>query len=204
MNPETIAAVVGGVAGGVIGGVLGIAGALLGVAWERALQRRGKVYTRIIFTHPTFVGKYKAEYGSIGAEGRNIYAATREQFDKMLERYLSYNFRLGFYNEKDIDTGLTDIHGAIIAPDGSDFIELRSDVYGGDKVISLTSRQWVYFNLISEEEIGEDRFEEAKRCDRIQVRGKWPNGRPFKSDYLTYNIKTYFQGDDPDAYMEQK
>jgi hypothetical protein len=62
----------------------------------------------------------------------------------------------------------------------------------------------VYFNLVSVEKIGEESFEAAKRCNRIQVRGRWPNGRPYKSDYLTYNIKTYSQGEDPEAYREQK
>jgi hypothetical protein len=133
--------VIGSVAGGAIGGLLGIIGALLGVAWERALQRRGKVYARIVFTRPTPHGKFKPEYDPTDSRGGDWYAPTREQYEKMLDRELSYNFRVGFYNERNLDTGFTDVHGAIITPDGSDFIELRSNVHGGDKVINMPSRQ---------------------------------------------------------------
>lgn len=187
-----------------VGGALGIIGALLGVAWERVLRRRGKVHVRIVFASPMYTGKFKPEHTSHSPSQGDYYAPTVEQYEKMLDHELSYNFLVGFYNEKEVDTGLTDVWGAIIAPDGSDFIKLRSHIHGGDKVINLSSRTWAKFNLVSEESIGEERFEVAKHCNRIQVRAKWPNGRPYKSKYLAYNISTYFQGEDPDKYMEQK
>jgi hypothetical protein len=189
VNPDVQAALLGGISGGVVGGVLGVLGALLGVAWERALERRGKVRCRII--------RSLASYSGVDSwPGHRVSVGIPEQLDGVQDVHLHYDFRVGFFNERDVDSGLTDIRGAILGPDGRDFVRLRGSVYGSDRTIDLPARKWVYFALKnSDDTVSADRIEDAKRCDRVQVRATWPDGRPYESEPMRFEIESYFPGE---------
>lgn len=192
MSPETQAAVIGGVAGGAVGGVFGLLGALLGVAWERALQRRGKVQCRLVWVHSSYSGALRTDPNSPARGG--ITAGTPEHPSEMYEWDMDYTFRVGFHNEKDIDTAFSNVGGALIGPDGRDFIKLRGVVKGEDRTVDLPAHKWAYHQLALEESVGEDRIEHAKKCDRVRIRARWPNGRVYESKILKFNRPDYTSG----------
>jgi hypothetical protein len=180
MNPELTAALYGGLAGGVVGGTLGIVGIFLGLFAERYLQRRGKLRCVPDGWQLTFRGPDGE--GGIGLVER--YASTSAR----------YSFGVKFFNEKDVDTGLRDLHVEFRWKDGRTttvrpWNSAATRVQGGIttservEVLNLPSREWHSMSLHGT--IDGEEARNIPECRRVMLVGHFPTGRTFEKQIPT-------------------
>jgi hypothetical protein len=134
VSPETLAAVIGGVAGGVVGGVFGIVGALLGLFAERRMRRRGEVGCQLI---------HRSDTWRVSPDGSEI---TPEEVDRLADFdqvTAEVECELEFFNEKEVDVGLSRLAVVFIAEDGEEArLEPTATQQSRVQTVNVVSRRW--------------------------------------------------------------
>ena len=176
MSPETMAAVIGGVAGGAVGGVLGILGAVLGLFAERWMRRRGKVGCQLIHR----VDRWRA-----GPDRREL---DREEVDRLADfdqAEVQVECDVQFFNEKEVDVGLSRIAVVFIAGDGEEASLEPTDPQQRVQTVNAVSRRWSEAKVAGVIRGGSSRLVRDWRT--VEVRGAFPDHSLYK-DTVTRRV----------------
>jgi hypothetical protein len=175
MSPETLAAVIGGVAGGVVGGVLGILGAVLGLVVERLLRRRGKVGCQLIRRVDRWRG---------GSDRRELAPEEVARLADFDQAEAQVECDVQFFNEKEVDVGLSRLAVVFIAEDGEEArLELTATPHG--ETVHAVSRRWTEAKVAGVIRGGSSRL--VRDYHTVEVRGEFPDHSLYK-DTVTRRV----------------
>jgi hypothetical protein len=173
MSPETLAAVIGGVAGGVVGGVLGILGALLGLFAERWMRRWGKVGCELT---------RRVVRWRVGPDRREL---AQEEVDRLADFDLleaEVECDLKFFNEMEVDVGLSRLALVFIAEGGEEARLEPTDTQQGLQTVNVVSRRWSEAKVAGVISGGSSRL--VRDYHTIEVRGVFPDHSPYKDPVI--------------------
>jgi len=165
MSPEAQAAVVGGVAGGVVGGVLGILGALLGLVVERWVRRWGKVGCEL--THEPLITWWAVP------DRRELASEEVDQLENFDRVEAEVECDLEFYNNKEVDIGLSRLAMVFIAEDGEEARLNPADLHQVLQSVNVVSRRWSQAKVSGVIRGGSSRL--VRDYHTIEVRGAFPD-----------------------------
>ena len=174
MSPETLAAVIGGAAGGVVGGVFGILGVILGLVAERGMRHRGEVGCTLIRRVDTW---------RVGPGRREL---APEEVDRLADFDLvkaEVECDLKFFNEKEVDVGLSRLAMVFIAEDGEEARLEPTDTQQGVQTINVESRRWSEAKVAGVISGGSSRL--LRDWHTIEVRGAFPDHSLYKDQVMT-------------------
>jgi len=173
VSPETLAAVIGGVAGGVVGGVLGILGAVLGLFAERWMRRRGEVGCQLI---------RRVDRWRVGPDGRELAPEEVDQLSDFDQAEAEVECDVQFFNEKEVDVGLSRLAVVFIAEDGEEArLEPTDSQYG--ETVNAVSRRWSEAKVAGVIRGGSSRLVRAYHT--VEVRGEFPDHSLYKDTITT-------------------
>ena len=173
MSPETMAAVIGGVAGGAVGGVLGILGAVLGLFAERWMRRRGKVGCQLI---------RKVDRWRVGSDEREL---APEEVDRLADfdrAEAEVECDLEFFNEKEVDVGLSRLAVVFIAEDGEEARLEPTDTQQEVQTVNAVSRRWSEAKVAGVIRGGSSRL--VRDWHTVEVRGAFPDHSLYKDPVM--------------------
>jgi hypothetical protein len=138
LSPEAQAAVVGGIAGGVVGGgvggLLGILGALLGLVVERRMRRSGKIGCEL-------TQELRITWRTV-PDRRQLTAEDVAHLEDFARVEAEVEGDLEFFNEKEVDIGLSRLAIVFITEDGEEARLNPTDAQQGILSVNVLSRRW--------------------------------------------------------------
>jgi len=173
MSPETLAAVIGGVAGGVVGGALGILGAVLGLFAERWMRRRGKVGCELT---------RRVVRWSVGPDRREL---AQEEVDRLADFDLveaEVECDLKFFNEREVDVGLSRLALVFIAEGGEEARLEPTDTQQGLQTVNVVSSRWSEAKVAGVISGGSSRL--VRDWHTVEVRGAFPDHSLYKDQVM--------------------
>ncbi len=169
MSPETLAAVIGGVAGG----VLGILGAVLGLFAERWMRRWGKVGCELT---------RRVVRWRVGPDKREL---AQDEVDRLADFDLveaEVECDLKFFNEMEVDVGLSRLALVFIAEGGEEAPLEPTDTQQGLQTVNVVSRRWSEAKVAGVISGGSSRL--VRDYHTIEVRGTFPDHSPYKDPVI--------------------
>jgi len=175
MSPETWAAVIGGVAGGGVGGVLGILGAIFGLFAERLMRRRGEVGCQLI---------HRIDRLRVGPGERELAPEEVARLADFEQAEAQVECDVQFFNEKEVDVGLSRLAVVFIAEDGEEArLEPTDSRYG--ETVNAVSRRWSEAKVAGVIRGASSRL--VRDYHTVEVRGEFPDHSLYK-DTVTRRI----------------
>ncbi len=160
-----------------ISGGLTIFGTLLGVALglfgERYLRGRGNLRCRLVRSELSWS---RRDIGDLDQEARSV-----DQVEDFEEYVANVEYELSFFNEKEVDHGLSSIVVVFLA-DGDEVRVGPTNPQEGLEIVNLAARRWSTTTVAGQVEGPSSRLVRDWRT--IEVRGAFPDHRPFKQTIM--------------------
>lgn len=165
-------------------GLVGVAGVFLGIFADRLVQRYGKLR----FESDAWEAFYSAgadDYGGTpGVEPSGVRDVPRDT-----PVSVRYSFEAKLFNEKEVDTGISDVRVAFWWDDGGQSEDRPYDTASGRvvagqmtadhaDVLDLPSRRYVQLRLHGY--LGDEPARKLPGCKKVVFRARFPSGRKFE------------------------
>jgi hypothetical protein len=156
-------------------GFVGIAGTIAGVVVERFLRRYGKLRSE--------VRGWRVNFQAPDGQGSFTFDGPYEGIPPDRPGYAQCRFRVSFYNEKDVDTGLRDVYVLFSWPGGVTEeippVSLANQLSVEEiPVLNLPPRRWVWWDM--QANISNEEGKRVSELERVVLRGYFPGGKLFE------------------------
>jgi len=165
VSPDVIAAGVFGITGAVVGAVVGLFG-------ERLVRSRGKVGCQLV---------RRVDRWRVGPDGKELAPEEVGRLADFDRAEAQVECDVQFFNEKEVDVGLSRLAVVFIAEDGEEARLEPTDTQHGVQTVNAVSRRWSEAKVMGVIRGGSSRLVRDYRT--VEVRGEFPDHSLYKETF---------------------